>query len=632
MIGWRLRDDGDLVQSGQVADDEAVAVEETATPESATSESATPETPTPEAPTPEAPIPEAPIPEAQVAGQAAERGGWVAGVLHGLAAFGIYLAAWLIAGASPLVLHPTWAQVGQTGMDPNFYVWGLRWWPYAISHGLDPLHTSLAQVPTGVSLAWVTTIPPLAVLAWPITAIAGPVVSFNLLVAVSLPASAWAAFLLCRRITGRFWPSLAGGAIYGFSAYETSHILLGQLNLSFGPLLPLIAYLIVVRLQGKMRAPLFVGLLGLAMAAQCYLFNETFADLTVVLAAGLLVGYALAGRIGRPVVAGLARQTGLAYLLAVALAAPFLWSSFRNVPHGFNRSPAGVATDLPSTVIVRGGNALALGWLYPHDPVIWARGGFIGVPLLVIAVALAAFNWSNKVVRYLTVMLAFVIVTALGPKLLVNGQRVFPFPWEKLWFLPIIRSSFPSRLMVFAFLALAVITAVWLAAPSRFLWLRGVRWMLAIGAIAAIVMNTPPLNPTPRPGVPTFITTGEYRNYIPPGSTVVVVATHTGNAGLLWQAETGFYFKLAGGYFNEALDEGSMPSAVSKLIAGNSELTPAKIRNFRALVRTANVSTILVQDGSLRHWQLLFEWLGLTPQHLGGVTMYQISPNASKGT
>src|SRR5262249_12125019 len=159
------------------------------------------------------------------------------------------------------------------------------WWPYAIAHGLNPLYSTLVRAPTGTSLAWITTCPPLALLVSPITTVAGPVVSFNLLVAVALPVSAWAAFVLCRRITGRFWPALAGGTVYGFSAYGTSHLHAGQLNLAVSLLLPLMAYLVVLWWEHKISDRKLTGLLALALALQFYLFVETFADLTVVLAA-----------------------------------------------------------------------------------------------------------------------------------------------------------------------------------------------------------------------------------------------------------------------------------------------------------------------------------------------------------
>ncbi len=72
--------------------------------------------------------------------------------------------------------------------------------------------------------------PPLALLATPLTLTAGPVISFNVLASLALPLSAWAAFVLCRRLTAKFWAGLAGGAVFGFSAFETYHSAFGHLN------------------------------------------------------------------------------------------------------------------------------------------------------------------------------------------------------------------------------------------------------------------------------------------------------------------------------------------------------------------------------------------------------------------
>ena len=97
-----------------------------------------------------------------------------------------------------LLLHASQAQLLQKSPDPNFYVWSLRWWPYAVAHGLNPLYSHEIAAPAGHALAWITTTSPLALLTAPLTLTAGPVVSFNLLEAVALPVSGWAAFVLCR--------------------------------------------------------------------------------------------------------------------------------------------------------------------------------------------------------------------------------------------------------------------------------------------------------------------------------------------------------------------------------------------------------------------------------------------------
>src|SRR5262249_40104779 len=160
--------------------------------------------------------------------------------------------------------------LAQKSQDPNFYVWSLHWWPYAIGHGLNPLYSNQIMAPAGHSLAWVTTVPPLALLASPLTLWAGPVVSFNLLAAVALPVSGWAASFLCRRLTGKVWAGLAGGAVFGFSAYEMSHSALGQLNLTYSLLLPILAYLVVVWWEGSISDRTFVILAAVTITVQFY--------------------------------------------------------------------------------------------------------------------------------------------------------------------------------------------------------------------------------------------------------------------------------------------------------------------------------------------------------------------------
>ena len=144
---------------------------------------------------------------------------------QGLIALAVYLAVWAGTETYPLLRHPGTPQLAQGGFDPNFYVWALHWWPYALGHGLNPLHSAQIGAPAGYSLAWVTTVPPLALLLAPVTLTAGPVAAFSLLVVAGAPVSGWGAFVLCRRLTGRFWASLAGGAPHGYEVgYQTFSI------------------------------------------------------------------------------------------------------------------------------------------------------------------------------------------------------------------------------------------------------------------------------------------------------------------------------------------------------------------------------------------------------------------------
>jgi hypothetical protein len=215
-------------------------------------------------------------------------------------------------------------------------------------------------------------------------------------------------------------------------------------------------------------------------------------------------------------------------------------------------------------------------------------------------------------------MLFLLLLGALGPMAHVEGQKVIRLPWARLWFLPIVRSAYPARLMVFAFLALAVMVALWLTRPSGRPW---ARWLLGLLAIAAIGANMPALKLQSGPGLPAFIATGEYRHYLNPGDTVVVISNR-GNAGMLWQAETGFYTRLAGGFLNTHLARGTdLPVPLADL--ARHGLKPQIVRRFRLYITRAKVAAILVEDRMGGRWPVILQKLGLRGQATSGVILYR---------
>ena len=169
--------------------------------------------------------------------------------------------------------------------------------------------------------------------------------------------------------------------------------------------------------------------------------------------------------------------------------------------------------------------------------------------------------------------------------------------------------------------ALAVMMALWLAEPSRRAWSR---WLLALLALAAIAANVPKLDLASGPGTPAFITTGAYRHYLAPGDTVVVISPRRGNAGLLWQAQTDFYLRLAGGFVNAAIAEGDVPTQVADL--GTGPLTNERIQQFRVFVKSAKIRAILVEAGKGGRWPLILQEVGLRGQRIDGVILYRTGP------
>jgi hypothetical protein len=559
--------------------------------------------------------------------------------LQGLLALAVYLVTFVITAGMPLISHLNVPNLRQYWTDVQFYAWALGWWPYAVSHGLNPLFSSQIGAPHGYDLAWASTAPSVDLAMWPVTAAFGVVVSYNIVLLLIPPVSAWAAFVAARRLTGRFWPALLAGAVYGFCPYELMHTWQGQPNLTVIALFPLMVYLVVRWWEGSLGRTWFVIWMALAMAAQFYTFNEAFAEMTAVWAGGLVIGCAVAGRPAWRKVARLAALTAIAYVSAVILSAPYLIYSLRHYQGALTRQEPAYSLPLIRLVVPASTQMFGVTPLISYSNHLGRVGieNYVGVPLIVILLVLAVFAWRDRLRRLLLIGFVFVIAIAAGPNLVVTSIRhPYPLPWARLWNLPIARSAEPSRFIVFAVLVLAIALALWLAAPAGGKLLTGARWGLGLLAVAAVITDTPTsyqaVDPAP-PGyqlpapahpanqLPAFITDGLYRHYLRPGESVVIL-THRGNAGMLFQAASGFYFRIAGGYINASLTPVNALPHPATLLAHPSK---AAIGMFDDYARSSGLGAIVVEQAWEEPWMNLSK-LGMRGTTVGGVTIYPMGP------
>jgi hypothetical protein len=577
--------------------------------------------------------------------------------LQGLLAFASYLAVFVVGFGLPLASHLNVPNIRQYWTDPQFYAWSLRWWPYAVSHGTNPLFSNQIGAPHGYNLAWASTTPSVDLLMWPVTAAFGVLVSYNVLLLLVPPVTAWAAFIAARQLTGRFWAALLAGAVYGFSPYELIHNWQGQPNLTVIAIFPLMVYLAVRWWRGTLSRVWFTVWMAAAMAVQFYTFNEGFAEMTAVLAGVLVIGVAVAGRAAWRKAARLAGLTAIAYAGAVAAAAPYLVYSFSHYQGAvLIRQESAYSLQFARLIVPTSQQMFGVTPLIAYSNHI-GRGGiddYVGIPLLVILLLLVVFAWSNRVSWLLAVGFLFVLALAAGPILSITAHQIVTLPWARLWTLPIARSAEPARFIVFGLLALAIALALWLAPPKKTkpkkpkakhassslltsrLLLAG-RWGLGLLAVAAVITDTPtsyqavsplPQNYTPPATMravnqlPAFITEGLYRQYLRPGE-IVVVLTHRGNAGMLFQAAANFYFRIAGGYINASLTPvNALPHPLT-LVAHPSKVAVQMLADY---LRSAGVGAILVEQAWEDTWMRNLVRLGFPGTSVGGVTVYPVGP------
>jgi hypothetical protein len=594
------------------------------------------ERPTGTAPPPAAPEPsesEPPEPPGERTPRAEEatrpaprrRAWWdrIAGTAKGNAAAALlaYVGASLAVFGGPILSHPGREFVGW-GTDPSSFMWYLAWWPHAVGHGLNPLVTQDVWAPVGFNLTHATAVPLPALALTPATLLFGPVVAYNVMALLTPALSAWTGYLLCRYLTRSFWPALAGGYLFGFSVYVTGQML-GHPNLALVFLVPVVVLVVLKRMAGDLSARRAVLWLSAALVGQFLISLEVF--MTVVLFGGLALGLAaltLPGQRRRLREAAIA--AGAAFGLTAVVVSPFLWSFFSASNHApvYDFYPTIFATDLDNFLVPTQLTRLGSQAFWPvtqrFTGDISEQAAYFGLPVLLMVGGFAVSLWRRPWSRWLLGFTALVVVLSLGPRLHVGGAPTITMPWRAALSLPLVKYALPGRFMAYAWLAVAVMVASWLAVRPG-----GVgRWLLA--ALAAVVLFPNVWGPFWHTPVrePAFFADGTYRREIPRGATVLVVPYGANGDSMLWQADSGFWFRMAGGNVGTRPppEFGAWP-IMGALYDGQPIANGAlELRRFLGANR---VSRVVVVHGTPGRWAAVFRPLG-RPRSLGGIDLYTV--------
>lgn len=542
----------------------------------------------------------------------------------GLTALAIYLVCSVIIFGRGLARNPAGSFVGLTA-DPSVYMWFLVWWPFAIVHRLNLFVTGLLWAPVGFNLTWTTGIPLAGLVAAPITARWGPVVAYNLLCLLCPVLAGWTGFLLCRRVAARFWPSLAGGYIFGFSAYMLAEIRAHLLLILIFPI-PLAVMLVLQRLNDEIRAMSFVVMMALVLIASFMLSLEMFATMTFFGAIALTLAVILEDDAGRHRIYALFPQLAITYLIVFVVVSPYLYYFFQpGFPRSPVNSPAGYSADLLNFIVPTPSNAIGTLGLLPSISRQFAgavveTGACFGLPLLLIATIFLRAHWTQTRSRLIAWFVLIVMIASLGPRLHVAGVELFGLPWKLFQHLPLINNALPGRFPPYAFLALAIVTALWLASDA-------VSRAAKITGVAALAIFLAP-NPAARYWIapvdlPAFFSNGNYRQYLAPGETVVVLPYGAGGPCMLWQAVSAMYFRMAGGWTSIMPREYQGWPAVNALMYRS--YIPGFVDQLKAFLAHHDAATIIVADPERPLWDPMLAPLHLAPIEIGGVEIYRLA-------
>lgn len=371
----------------------------------------------------------------------------------------------------PGSLAPRSALLGYPG-DNFQHAWFLWHFARAVTHGRNPLYTSLFFYPHRVTLAWSTSDPLAGLMALPFSLLAGPVVAYNLSLILQLALAAFFGRLLCLRICRNEAAAFIGGLAFGFSSWMLAQSL-GHLSLVTAFPLPLF----VLALDHIVRAerPSWKSgvLLGLALLLAAFAhYNQVVLCLffgLFWLLADLALNFTrerfhLLVRIWKPLAAG-----ALTFLAGFS---PLLWAMVGN--------RADIPVARPATHI-DAFSADVLGYLIPSwNHILFGRfarsmaprifvAGYEGTVYAgIVVLALAGFGfwkgrkWKEPWAARAALLAVIFYFLSLGPKLRLLGHPLgIPGPAALFYLLPFAKfASAPARFAAGTALCLAILCSL----------------------------------------------------------------------------------------------------------------------------------------------------------------------------
>ena len=493
----------------------------------------------------------------------------------------------------------------------------------------EPVDVARRLDPSGLNLARATSVPAAALVASPLTAVFGPLVTFNVLTILGPATGAWTAYRLCLYVSHRQWPSIIGGYLYGFSSYELAHAL-GLLHTILIFCAPAFVLLALKRMDERITVRRYVTLLTVTLVAQLLLSTELFLTMTMMGAVILLFAWLFApAHRGRLV--GLLPSTALAYGVAALVCAPYLYyalarGSGYSVGAGYTYVSDALNFAIPTRITWLGGGMFdSVTRNFTGD--LSEQGAYLGIPVIVMLIIYFARAWRTIVGRILLGLIVVAGVWSLGAKLHVKGPTRLDMPAVVLAHLPVFNQLAPARIALYVALAASVAVALWLSDARTRPW----QWGLAALSVVSLI----PANNATYPGTraalfhskvsePRFFSTGMYRSFLRRDEVVLPVPWASQGTSMLWQAQADFYFRMASGHFGAPpVAYGALP-IVKQLRANQPK--PGAAPSLRSFVVRHDVGAIIQAPGSSSSWTPILRQLGLKGVPAGGVLVYRVPP------
>lgn len=486
--------------------------------------------------------------------------------------------------------------------DPQLFTWSLNWWPFSISHGLNPFIEKFIFYPSGFNLSWATSIPTLALIMSPFTYIWGAMTSFNIIALVALPASALSCYYLIYYICKKYWASVLCGFIYGFSSFQLGQ-LLGHPCFYVAFVAPLVVLVVMLRFNDRLGKIPFILILGLLLAMEFGLSSEFFASMYLFGALTWICILVLIDKKYRPKVYKITGEIILSGVVTLVLISPFIYyllKGYKDVPAVINPAQ-GYSADLlnfviPTKLTLIGGSTFAkTSTAFTGNTS--EQGAYLTIPLLAFMVTFSLYYWQKWYVKVLALVATVIGILSLGPWLQIAGKvKPYMLPEAIFTHLPVVRSMLPVRFSMYMFLVAAIMLGVWFTDKPKKTKNRKpvlvtlMKYLLVMVILILLIPNRSDYS-WQNPNIPKIFSPNIVGKYIKPNSNVMFLPFQIGYDPEFWQVYSKMKFTTSNGYL------GFIPPSISNYPTASDLYHDAAIpnfqKNFEVFCKTHKITEIL---------------------------------------
>jgi len=254
------------------------------------------------------------------------------------------------------------------------------------------------------------------------------------------------------------------------------------------------------------------------------------------------------------------------------------------------------------------------------------NGAYLGLPLLMIMAAFALSAWRSRWTQILLSMVLILVFCSFGPYLHFKGRSLCPMPWWLGEKLPLLRHALPARFSLYITLVASIMTALWLASLSEQQSMIG--YMLALLTVLTLVPNIRGrrsywFTDLRDLHIPVFFSNGDYKRFLKPGDNIIVLPYGSMGQSTLWQAMSGMYFRMAGGYVTAYVPSAFARWPIVQMFYSRKPVQGVQ-DELMGFCRAKDVRAVILTADARRQWDSVLRGMDWKRTEVGGIVIYWV--------